>query len=232
MIALTIDTDWASEELVRQTVEMIHAYGCKVTAFCTDALSTEADEVALHPNFVDLDLETPIRHLKDVFPNAIGMRSHSLFFTERFRPIYDAQKLIYDSNAIQYLRRGIRCAAISTLTMSIPIYFMDRFHLEMAAAKADRFSVSQFDWDDDGLKVFDFHPIHVAMNTSSVEWYERHKIHYHNLDRLRECVAPGEGICTLLEKLLSYIRAQGMKTYTMSEVESAFHSQVFGEKKP
>ena len=47
-------------------------------------------------------LAKPIRELKQMYPQARGLRSHSLFFTERFRPLYEEFGMTYDANAIGY----------------------------------------------------------------------------------------------------------------------------------
>lgn len=229
MIAITVDTDWAPLELILDTVGLIRSYGCKLTVFCTNALDVEADEIALHPCFARLDdLNTPIRTLKECFPQARGIRSHALFFTEYLRPLYAKFGIAYDSNVIQYLRPGIECSIIAKQTISIPLYFMDRFHLEIAGEGDHRFSIDQFHWEKDGLKVFDFHPIHVFLNTNSVEFYERAKQYYHEPAKLKDLVNPGQGIRTLLTEVLTFIRNYNLPTYTMSEIEAIYRPKLLG----
>ena len=219
MIALTLDTDWAPQPLVEESVELIQESGCKVTVFCTGKYDIAADEKAIHPNFTNVDeLELPISDLKEMLPNAAGIRSHCLFFTERLRPYYEKYGLIYDSNAMQYLQDGISCSKIGRTTLSIPIYFMDRFHLEMADGKVDRFATDWIDWHGSGLKVFDFHPIHVFLNTTSVAHYEEAKADYHSPEKLERWVASGEGIRTMLVDILESIVEKDLKTYTLSEI--------------
>ena len=227
MIALTLDTDWAPVELVRDAVELIRSRGCKVTVFCTDRLDIEADEIALHPNFTDLtDLETPIRALKEIYPEARGLRSHALFFTERFRPLYEQFDIAYDANAMQYLAAESRVTRIARNTVSIPLFFMDRFHMEMDRDAARRWRLDRLPLARPGLKVFDFHPIHLFLNTPSVAWYERAKPHYHNPEQLRQHVAEGPGARRLLIELLDWIGANHRPTYTLSEIARAYESPL------
>ncbi len=228
MIAITIDTDWAPPEVIRFTTDLIHSYRCKVTAFVTDNVDVQADEICIHPNFTDInDLNTPISKLKEIFPTADGIRSHSLFFSERLRPYYTLNNIKFDSNSMQYFNLGIRCSMIAKNTLSIPIYFMDRFHLEMASDDPDRFSIEQFNLDVDSLKVFDFHPIHVFLNTDSIESYNRAKEYYHQPKLLRRYINPGKGIMTLLVSMLSYIKDNNIPTYTMSEI-GLYHKKILG----
>lgn len=233
MIAITIDTDWAPLELVRSTIELVHSFDCKLTVFCTNPLEISADEIAMHPNFVDAnDLQGPVTALCAAYPQARGLRSHSLFFTERLRAVYEQCEISYDSNAIQHLTPGIRWSPIARRTVSLPIYFMDRFHLEVTADEPCKFSTEQFHWDDDGLKVFDFHPIHIALNTPTVDWYERAKIHYHEPERLRDFVAPGPGTRTLLESILTHIQKRRLPTHTMTELAARAWADLAMDSRP
>jgi len=227
MIAFTLDTDWAPLELVRGAIDLIHEAGCKVTVFCTDRLEIEADEIAIHPNFTDLsDLAAPIGELKQIYPQARGLRSHALLFTERFRPLYDEFQLSYDANAMQYLAPGIQPTRIARRTVSLPLFFMDRFHMEMAADREDRWCADDLPLKSPGLKIFDFHPIHLFLNTPNVAWYERAKPFYHEPNRLRDYVADGPGARTLLVDLLHAVRSRGLPTLTLSEIERTVRPQL------
>jgi hypothetical protein len=220
-----MDTDWAPEEIVRESIELIRSRGCKVTVFCTNPLNVEADELAIHPNFTNLDeLEGTVRPLMDAYPEARGLRSHSLFFTERLRPIYETFGLAYDANAINYLCPHLRPSPIARKTISIPLFFMDRFHMEMAD-EPGRWDVASLPLEAPGLKVFDFHPTHLCLNTPDIEWYERSKAHYHDPERLRACAADGQGARTLLLDLLDWIERGGHATYTCAQIEQEYNGQ-------
>ena len=46
------------------------------------------------------------------------------------------------------------------------------------------FDLDEINLNDSGVKVFDFHPSHVYMNTRSLDEYENIKQNYHDMDYL------------------------------------------------
>jgi len=221
VIAITMDTDWAPEAVVHEAAQYIRSAGCKVTAFCTGTYDVDVDELAIHPNFTELeDLNAPIEKLKALYPDAVGTRSHCLFYTERLRPLYSRHGLTYDSNAIQYQRRRIQPSLLGRDTLSLPVFFMDCFHLELAENRSDCFSTDWIDWDDTGLKIFDFHPVHILLNSHSVAHYEEAKQDYHNPERLARRARDGAGVRSLLHDILEQISIRRLPTYTMREINS------------
>ena len=97
-IHLTFDVDWVNDEILEHTVDILLKYGLKATFFATHdsallrSLDPEQFEIGLHPNFETSDGRYEIdklRSLKELYPNAIGMRSHTLFFTSRLLPLLE-----------------------------------------------------------------------------------------------------------------------------------------------
>jgi len=94
-LVLSLDMDWAPVEVVEYTLSMLEEYDITATLFMTNKLSIDFNqhELAIHPNFTSLDLERHIAERMNDFPEAIGTRSHSLFFTERLREVYRGSRL-------------------------------------------------------------------------------------------------------------------------------------------
>ena len=67
----------------------------------------------------------------------------------------------------------------------MPIYFMDTFNLIMKGAELP-FERDISLLSSDGLKIYDFHPIHIYANTFSLDHYDSFKKHYHDFDWLKE----------------------------------------------
>ena len=223
LIALTMDTDWAPDEVVEEAAQLVRGAGCKLTLFVTNRVAVKADEIAIHPNLTSIsEPDTPISALMAMYPSARGIRSHSLVFTERLRPLYERFNLAYDSNAIAYCCSHIQAAPIGRRTLSLPLFFMDRFHMEMCGDAVNRWDVARLPLQSPGLKIFDLHPVHVLLNTPDVPWYERAKAFYQQPDRLRKMTAPGRGTRTFLEDLLSWIGHHRLRTFTMTELHDRF----------
>lgn len=104
---LTFDVDWASDWILEPMIEALDEHKVNATLFATHEssllkkLDSSRYEIGLHPNF-DLgdgryDLEA-LDRLKDIYPNSVGMRSHSLFFTSRVLQRLETLNIKYESN--------------------------------------------------------------------------------------------------------------------------------------
>ena len=99
--------------------------------------------------------------------------------------------------------------------VSIPFYWSDDKHLVLSSS----FGLPSLNLRQAGLKVFNFHPIHVLMNTSSEKHYQTFKSHYGSpSDLVRFKNVKSEGIGTLFEALLDYIQDSGSITYRLDEI--------------
>jgi hypothetical protein len=208
---ISIDTDWATDEILQYTLDILKEYRIPATFFLTNPskVNLEGHESAIHPNFTSLDYDFHIKERMDFCKNVIGTRSHSLFFTERLRPVYKQWGIKYQSNVMLYLQDDIKPFLISPDTLEIPLFFMDTFHLIMTEPETD-FDIQALRLEYDGLKVFDFHPIHVFLNTNSLSLYDRAKPFYHDATALKEIRNNNlPGTETLFRSLLNYIREHG-----------------------
>ena len=96
--------------------------------------------------------------------------------------------------------------------MQFPIFFMDDFVLKnhkFISERIDDLLIPETLADGSpGLKVFDFHPIHIFLNTRSQEHYSDCKKYYHEPRELEKRRHKGRGIGTLFEELLSLISSK------------------------
>jgi hypothetical protein len=222
IFSISLDTDWVNDEILDFTLEILSKHGIKATFFCTNKTSCDLTdhEVGIHPNFTTMDLEKHVSEMLDLFPDSKGLRSHSLFFSERLRPILANNNIKYTSNTMMFEQCGIKSYMISQTVREIPIYFMDTFNLIMKGAdltfENDKLLVEQ-----DGLKVFDFHPIHIYANTRSIEHYDSYKKFYHDTKMLKEYRnVTYPGVRDYFIELLNYIKMQDKILSTMLELSS------------
>ena len=61
--------------------------------------------------------------------------------------------------------------------VELPIFCGDLAYLSWRGSNV---SLDTMAMEDDGLRIFTFHPIHVFLNTESIEHYERAKAFYHD----------------------------------------------------
>lgn len=222
--SITIDTDWVPDEVLSFTINLLNSYDITGTFFCTNPTNCNfgKHEVAIHPNFTSLDFEKHIDEMLTFFQNSKGMRSHSLFFTERLRPILAGKGIEYCSNYMLFEHVNLAPCMISPTVLELPIYFMDTFNLIMKGDNA-LFANDLERLNLEGLKVYDFHPIHIYMNTYSVDHYDTFKFAYKDVSVLKEYINTKHyGIRNYLEDLLTYIHENGKQHDTLINLSNQY----------
>jgi hypothetical protein len=226
-ICVTLDVDWAPEPLLASVVERLVDAGVPATFFATHAspvlgaLDGGQFEVGLHPSFEDAErgFARPIAELKALYPAATGARSHSLFTSSRILQLYVEHGLSYEANIFLPGHVGLHPVLRFAELVSIPFNWSDDKHLEFGAAhRADAVPL-----DAPGTVVVNFHPIHVAMNTSDPAHYARYKPFHHDVEALlthRNTREPGVG--TLFDELLERLARTGRPVLTLAAVRDRF----------
>lgn len=222
-ICVTIDVDWARDETMLPLFELMSEANIKATVFATHesellkSLDAAQFEIGLHPNFNDrcTSVEDVVRPLKAAYPEAKGGRSHSLHMSSHILRQYMDNGLVYESNAHLPLHEGLHPAIRCEDFVSIPMYWSDDTGFLLGLS----FDLEELRLEEPGLKVLDFHPIHIFMNTSGVAHYEEYKRHYQEPEKLKDFVnrkSPGVG--TLFNALVTYLKENRLPTYRLDEI--------------
>lgn len=194
---LSFDIDWAHDEILSDTLSLVMRFNVPVTWFVThatpilnDIRSLTHQELGLHPNFnslLDVDsinkchnAEKIVKDLLDIVPEAKSIRSHSMTQSSRLLDLFQSCGLTHEGNHFIPHHVGIELKPwlLWNQLCKIPYFWEDDLH-----TLYDSFGISQTNPAElataGGLKVFDFHPIHVFLNTESIERYERTRpLHY------------------------------------------------------
>jgi hypothetical protein len=233
---LTLDVDWAPDSAIEFTADLLKKYHVKATWFATHASEqlrkvselSGLFELGIHPNFLrgsthgDTE-EAVFRHLLNIIPEAKAMRTHSL---------YQSTPLL--SSAIDY---GIHV----DLSLLLP----RASHLQPHALffKAKRLIRLPTFWEDDvemtnpmgcldflksnvvgipGLKIFSFHPIHILLNSATLDSYEKLKKDGYLATKTLRQVEPytnmSIGTRTFFEQVCEYVAKEQGKSYTVSDL--------------
>lgn len=230
-VCLTLDIDWAPEPVVEIVVEMLSTANVRATFFATHdspallRLDPQKFEVGLHPNFNNVtngDYDDAVRKLKALYPAATGARSHGLFVSTAILQRYMEHGLKYESNIFMPLHGRLHPVTRFKELISIPFYWSDDKHLSLS----DSFSVNDLGLRALGLKVYNFHPMHIFMNTHSDQHYQSYKKHYQNYDALLGCVNNTRpGIGTQFRALLGYLNNSGAPLRTMEQISDQFMAE-------
>lgn len=225
--AITLDTDWAPDAAIAQCAKMLVDAKVRATWFVTHESAAiaalrdhpELFEIGIHPNFLpgsshgatpDAVLNSCMR----MVPDAISMRTHALV---QSTPLLDSvlQKtpircdasllLSYASHVepIEYQWKG-------TTLLRIPYVWED--DIEMMR-DCPRWSTTEA-LAGRGLRVFAFHPIHVALNSPDFVRYEMLKAAVKPLSRassedMRPFVNPALGARTAFLALVEKLSKEG-----------------------
>ena len=223
-VVITMDIDWAPDEVVQYAFDILNKYQIKATIFMTHKMGVghAPHEIGIHPNFTSIDFEKHLVERLDDFPGIKGARSHSLLFSERFRPLYEKYNIEYDSNSMRYKQKNILPYLISPSVVEIPLFWMDNFCLEMEGDYPD-YSIDTLDMASEGIKLFNFHPVHVFLNTCSLSEYFSAKVDYHNAGKLQHHRnTKRNGTKDFLITLLEYIKSNNLEVKTLGEINQEF----------
>lgn len=178
-LVVTFDVEWAPDWIVESIANQLSAAGVRSTWFAThpspllqELAAEPLFEVGLHPNFLPNSTqgETPAHIMETMlnwFPNAKCVRTHSLFQSEKLLQSF-AEDFAIDVDCSILLPR---CEAVMPHTLAwtdiertivrVPHIFQDNVHMAF-----DRdWVLEDAEPKGDGLKVFDFHPLHILLNS-------------------------------------------------------------------
>jgi len=226
-IILTFDTDWVPQCLLERTLAVLEDANAKATIFCTGAYDLGTSglfEAGLHPNFLpgSTQGETPeetLRWLLSIYPDAVGSRSHKYCWYSEIRGLLTSHGLLYDCSLLLIQQRCLQVYDHLGLRR-VATWWSDNVHLHRAA-HSHRFAPEGV--DSPGLKVLDFHPIHVALNTPNLEWYRNAVRKLPPVPELTESEIDavrykGEGVASLLASAVAYIKKRQGQGLTLKEV--------------
>jgi len=235
-IYLTFDTDWADDEVVRDTVDLLAARQVPATMFVTHAspmllaLASNANiEVGLHPNFNNLlqsqhdetDAKTILEALHQSFPRAVSIRSHSLFQASSLHRLYASRGFRFDLNMLIPSWSGIECKPYREVDgmARLPYFWEDDVYIEamqrgiVAGWNVDSLLAAK------GLKVFDFHPIHVFLNSEHMDRYEASRPFHRDATALLRHRCPGYGSRNFLIDVIEKAKARGLAFRKVSDIQ-------------
>lgn len=218
-VFLTFDMDWAHDDVVNDSIDLVEQAGISATWFVTHDTpvlqrlrSLGGQELAVHPNFNDLlsganrtgegGAEGLLERIRRVVPEARSVRSHSLVQSERLVDVFERHGLTHISNCFIPHRAGFpnRPFRLWGNAVVVPHCFQDNVALKMPTAAPSPEDLST------GFHVFDFHPIHVFLNTEDLTRYERTRHLHHKPVELARHRYEGRGTRTRLIDLLSLAR--------------------------
>ncbi len=233
---ITIDIDWAPDAVVDAVAAVLIEHRVRATWFVTHAGASverlrEHDdlfELGSHPNFTagsthGVEPREVLRHCAELVPGARVMRTHGLHQSSGLLTL--AQREIgVEIDASLFLPHTAGLAPIDLWTdagrlIRVPYLWEDDAEM---FRPAPIWRLEPLLALGDGLRVLDFHPIHVFLNSSSLAPYRALKARYPRfrdvaVGQIDDLVATGEGTATLFSAAVAFLADRGGGR-TVSEV--------------
>ncbi|OLD41883.1 MAG: hypothetical protein AUI21_01050 [Nitrospirae bacterium 13_1_40CM_2_62_10] len=228
MIALTFDTDWMHPDDLQRFFDEYPFPGTG-TIFLHQPyrfLESTPHERCPHPLPVGPeDWKASIRRLLDELGlEPSGIRTHSAIHSHRLEMALYELGCKYTSNTSRLFERNVQPVRLAWGLWELPIYYMDNLDLTMeeywreAGHKPLVPEVVAQALQDDALYVFDFHPVHITLNTPSLQYYLAHHA------ELKSGVSPfrlqhrGRGVGSLFKELCAAMGAAGLASVALRQV--------------
>ncbi|MGB4101377.1 MAG: hypothetical protein WBK91_05675 [Alphaproteobacteria bacterium] len=211
---LTFDIDWAHDAVLANVIDLVTDAGVAATWFVTHATPLLARlranplfELGVHPNFnpllvgeggADNNAAGILEQICQIVPEARAVRSHSLVMSERLVDVFRDAGLQRVCNSFIPAESGATCVPwkLWDNMIVIPHCWQDNVAMRLHG-------VVQPPPPGHGLRVYDFHPIHVYLNTPTVATYEAARPFFQQPDMLaRHRVVQERGTRDILRQIL------------------------------
>ncbi|MDC3260121.1 hypothetical protein OAU66_01030 [bacterium] len=216
---LSFDVDWAIDEVIEDVISMINKTEVKCTFFVTHYTpilekmrSSPNIELGIHPNFnplIDKEVSSltakqTITKLMEIVPEAKVLRSHSMTHSARWLSLYKEFGITHLS---QYYMNGVDTIQpflhVNGLT-EVPVYFADDGYIFIEDhQKWQNKPLKSIFQQSNYIQVYNFHPIHVSLNTNSFSFYNETKPHHQNWSQLQKMSCTEKGVKNILENLIN-----------------------------
>ncbi|KTD60723.1 hypothetical protein Lsha_1440 [Legionella shakespearei DSM 23087] len=223
-IALTFDIDWAPDFAIRKIVSILEEHNVPGTLFLTHpSIFVESlkdhplIEFGIHPNFLPRSshgqsLDEVFDYVLNLCPNTKAIRTHGLFQNSHlyFHILKNYPQIQYDFSLYipdnPYLTPFTFENEANNSLIRIPYQWEDDLFL-LSQANSNKNKPILF--DHGSYQIFDFHPIHVYLNSHSLSQYENLKV---KIQSSLSCIEEFEaqsyvseryGVCSQLQTLMT-----------------------------
>jgi len=237
---LTFDTDWAPDYVIDYVSEKLEKLKIKATWFIThDSPSirklgkNSLFEIGLHPNFANNstqgnNVNDILKNLKEIVPKAESIRTHGLLQSSEI--------------FLKFKEFGIK--------NDVSILLHEESFLKPHYSKYFQITRFPYFWEDDvemvtrnwkniekyfsisGLKIFDFHPIHIFLNSDTMEKYDELKqMGYPKIEQklMSKFRNKSIGVNTFFDNLI--LKLSNSKSHTIKDISRIFDMQRIKEEK-
>lgn len=239
-IYITFDFDWADDDVLEDTIEIVENAQIKATFFVThetkhlSRLSNNSlIELGVHPNFRPLferhndlwvGVDSILSNVRELVPEAQSIRCHSLVQSSPLLNLFCEHGYTHDVNQLIPIHSKMILFPYyhwNKKLIRVPFFWEDDIHC------LDLSSGLMSDWPIDdclnymGIKVFNFHPIHLFLNTENLKRYEKTRS-FHNQVRIlkkHRFINGREGTRAFFLRLIEEAKKRNMEFGLIKEIQ-------------
>ena len=235
-VLLTFDIDWAPDVVIDYVADELVKRNIKATWFVTHSTPSvsrlkehsELFELGIHPNFLPGSThgntpEEVLSHCLSLVPEAISMRSHGLVqSTHLLNTVLLKTPIMID--ACLFLPYTPNLCLVEywwnkRRLFRIPFFWEDDYEMQR---DTPCWTLQPLLAIGAGLKVFNFHPIHVYLNSKDMQPYSALKqsitfLSEATFDHLTPFVHQGQGTRSLFLEIVDYL-AESSESYRIIDI--------------
>lgn len=227
-VCLTTDIDWAPDYANEFVFDVVASHGYEITAFAThDSPLLRRPpahvEIGLHPDNTRPDPARGVRDkisaLKDLYPEAVGLRCHRNFFGQNIADFADRSGLRYDVSNILWNQPF--CLSHIDYNGMVRFSYMweDGIHCDQKVP----FDISEINLDSPGLKILNVHPILIYLNAPNDDYRREVTKRYSDLasapkGEIDSDVFKGYGIASFWKDLLAHLKSRGVRVHKLAHL--------------
>lgn len=227
MIILTYDTDHMTQSMMDTFIENLLPNDLQGTIFCTQPYASLKDltniEIGAHPylsnseNWIDTT-KSLINELDKIAGIIRGVRAHSCVYSQVYGIELNSIGIQYTSQSCIPWELSLPIYQHPWGIYELPIRFMDNTNIwahERTKLNPNQLAYSIIEYAINSQEVFcfDFHPIHLLLNTSKFSEYEVWR-KQGNPEIKWNTSCPSYGVRSFYLDLISSIRRNNVKTAT------------------
>lgn len=216
-VFITIDMDWAPDYILEDTHSFLLSNNVKSTWMVTHRtpfldvlIKSELIELGIHPNFNDFfdtrnstvsdNAYDRIVKVLSIVPNAKSVRSHSMTQNSRMLDIFSNLGIRHDCNHYIPFNSGIILKPWKIWNGLIKVPFGWEDDLDFSNTSR-QFAQKIIGFQ--GLKVLNFHPIHLFLNSSSMNTYENTRFEHGLPEIMKKYINQNYGTRSFLSDVIS-----------------------------
>jgi len=231
---ITLDTDWAPDFVIEYIVKILSANNVKATWFIThespflkELKNNSLFELGIHPNFEPNSTqgnnpESILQNLKKILPHAKSIRTHGLFQSTNLLLKFQNFGIQNDVSMLLFKTKNLSPHYSKLLNLfRFPFFWED----DEEMAFDSNWLINMVNFKIPGMKIFNFHPIHIYLNSNKITNYNSMKkeiglqnLNEENIEKFKNKNNPGTK--TFFEEIISSLK--GKETFQIQDLRKTF----------